>query len=198
MKIMKKIFAIVILSFTIINCKAQIISMTTTNYINIPNGAYVKDIDNLINPFVGTWRYINGNNELTILLIKKEMYNANGLNNYFEDTIMGGYSYVENGITIVNTLDFITECDLEINPICDNYAPILANIFPPFNELSIIMFDKIKNKHCYAKFELIQNTAPNPLQANFEMWDREGFMINGTQDLSGFTLTNNIILTKVN
>jgi hypothetical protein len=194
---MKNIFLITILSFAIFNCKAQVISLTTTNYYNIPNGGYVKDLDGVLNPFIGTWKWTNGNSEFTIVFVKKEMYNASGLNNYYEDTIMGGYKYIENGIVIVNTLNFSTEFTLNDTSTYNNYAPIISNIHSPFNRLSITITDKIKAKGCDADFTLI-NPGSGTITAQWKMRDREHWNINGQNPLpQGFSIPVNVILTKI-
>jgi hypothetical protein len=194
---MRNIFFITVLFFTLFNCKAQTISMTTTNYVNIPNGAYIKDIDGLFNPFIGTWKWTNGNSELTIIFIKKEMYNASGLNDYYMDKIMGGYRYIENGILIVNTLNFNTEFTLNDTSTYENYAPILGSIYNPFNELSIKISDKIKGKGCDAELILI-NSGSGTITAQWKMRDREHWNINGQNPLpQGFSIPVNVILTKI-
>lgn len=69
----------------------------------VPN-TYYKDLYNDLDPFVGTWMYTNGNTSLTITLQKK----IRVLNdNFFEDMLIGGYKYVVNGTTVVNTLPLL-------------------------------------------------------------------------------------------
>ena len=98
---MKKIFFIA-LALLSINCKAQIIDLKEQGaYRHYPVGAYFKDIDNLLNPFVGTWLYTNGTTSLKIKLLKK-VNESNG--RYSEDIIVGGYEYIEDGVLKANTL----------------------------------------------------------------------------------------------
>lgn len=73
-------------------------------------GAYYKDVNNLLNPFQGTYVYANGNREFKIILVKKLMqYNGE----YYEDLVIGEYQYKINGLEIVNTLP-------EINTVYNN------------------------------------------------------------------------------
>lgn len=91
-------------------------------------GQYYKDIDNLLNPYEGTWLFTEGNRELRIILVKKVNHN-NGL--YREDVIVGGYEYKVNGTTLVNTLDDIN--NFYLNSIQYNISgnSIMENDFSP-------------------------------------------------------------------
>ncbi|TPD71148.1 hypothetical protein FJA49_04410 [Flavobacterium microcysteis] len=64
-------------------------------------GAYHKDMNDLLNPFEGTYVYTNGNTSLKIVLQKKKSFNTK----YYEDMIIGEYQYIENGIEKINTLN---------------------------------------------------------------------------------------------
>lgn len=65
------------------------------------SGAYYKDVNNLLNPFEGTYVYSNGNTTFKIVLKKKVMqYNRE----YYEDLIIGEYEYTVNGLIVMNTL----------------------------------------------------------------------------------------------
>jgi len=88
---------------TFINCKAQnpVLDISDRSLNNI-TGAYYKDTQNLLNPFVGTYIYTNGNTSLKITLKKKTMSSLNGV--YYEDLIIGECQYIENGVQKVNTL----------------------------------------------------------------------------------------------
>lgn len=96
------------------NCKAQVIN--PVNIIPIQNldnvkviteNDYIKDTNNLLNQFVGTWEYTNGATKLKIVL-RKEVNDYNGY--YREDLIYGEYQYIENGVEKINTL---SEIDVE-------------------------------------------------------------------------------------
>ncbi len=76
-----------------------------------PN-TYYKDLYNDLDPFVGTWMYTDGNASLTITLQKKTRVSRNTVRNrlnytYYEDMLVGGYKYVVNGTTVVNTLPLL-------------------------------------------------------------------------------------------
>ncbi|WP_417195246.1 DUF6705 family protein [Bizionia sp.] len=98
---MKNIIFIITLSISTLACKAQtpIISLDDRN--EFVNGAYYKDLNNELNKFVGTWVYTNGNTSLTVIFQKKvQVYN----DEWYEDLLIGEYSYTVNGREIVNTL----------------------------------------------------------------------------------------------
>ncbi len=102
---MKNIISITILIFSFLNCKAQspILNMEVYARMDAPNNSYYKDVNNVLNGFEGTWLYTNGNTSLKIVLVKKTMqHRYNG--GYYEDLIVGGYQYIENGVEKINTL----------------------------------------------------------------------------------------------
>lgn len=107
---------IIMLCFT---AKAQYTSIQNLDSpSNFPSqGVYYKDLNNILDPFVGTWKYIQGNNEFEIILEKKLMSSQNGY--YYLDTLIGSYRYVENGVEEVNVLNThdLSFPDGDINPI---------------------------------------------------------------------------------
>ncbi|MGQ2982453.1 DUF6705 family protein [Flavobacterium sp.] len=125
---MKTIFLISLL-FVSIGCKAQ--SPIKSLYEDDTNiqGAYYKDLNNDLSNFVGTWKYTNGTTSLTITLQKKEMQNHSySYNNitYYEDILIGGYRYIENGVEKINTLP-----QLELNLTKSYQYHIAGNIILP-------------------------------------------------------------------
>ncbi|KQT23976.1 hypothetical protein ASG22_08100 [Chryseobacterium sp. Leaf405] len=75
------------------------------NYGNIPDNAYYKDTDNFLDNFVGTWKYQNGNEELTMIIKKKLFYDYEGS---YSDILYGEYKYINpSGNTLINTLNKI-------------------------------------------------------------------------------------------
>jgi hypothetical protein len=100
-----KTIKIIIIALIAISCKAQspIIDISESE-LGQPDGYYVKDINNLLNPFEGTYLYTNGTTSFKIILVKKvQQYNSR----YYEDLIIGEYQYIENGVEKANTLSNI-------------------------------------------------------------------------------------------
>jgi len=90
-----------LLTITAFSCKSQIIPQNNA-YVNIPQGAYIKDTQNFLDNFVGTWQYQNGNEQFTITFAK-ELHHK--YTSWYEDILYGEYKYIDvNGNTIINTL----------------------------------------------------------------------------------------------
>jgi len=102
---MKKYITLLLLFTLLTNCKAQMPIYDLEDIPNVVSGMknrYIKDTKKLLDPYVGTYLFTNGNTSFKIVLEKKkESYN----NVYFEDLIIGEYQYIENGIEKANTLD---------------------------------------------------------------------------------------------
>jgi hypothetical protein len=162
---MKKI-TLEFLLLIIVNCKAQtpIISLSTTDYVNIPQNAYIKDVEGILNPFVGTWKWTDAstNSEFTVVFVKIEENNYSGINPYFMDKIFGGYKYVLNGVLIAEKLIFTTEFVPTDISTFSAFAPISSITHSPFDNLSLNIYDIVKSKLCEGSFEFINpDTGPN-------------------------------------
>ncbi len=108
---MKKIL-IILITFISFSCKAQqpVIPLEDLG-TDFANGTYLKDVNNDLDKFVGTWIMTTPISKLTIKLRKIEQYNRGS---YFLDVLVGEYKYELNGSTVVNTLpNFL---DLSIEP----------------------------------------------------------------------------------
>ncbi len=108
---MKNIITTITLIITALSCKSQTQIIDVQNYDGKDiAGAYYKDINNVLQPFVGEYLYTNGSTSLKIVLRKKTMstpYN----NKFYEDLIIGGFQYIENGqekANTINELNFFT------------------------------------------------------------------------------------------
>ncbi|KGO85101.1 hypothetical protein Q764_14245 [Flavobacterium suncheonense GH29-5 = DSM 17707] len=126
LKIMKKIIFITLLTSTTLSFSQNpVIDLVDRDGTRI-NGAYYKDVNDLLSPFEGTYIYTNGNKMFKILLEKKVMqYNTE----YYEDLIIGEYQYTVNGVDVSNTLS-------QINTIYNNQRKhnIEGNFIIDFNE----------------------------------------------------------------
>lgn len=89
-----------------ISCKAQnpVINISDRNgeYIN---GAYYKDVNNILNQFEGTYVYDDGVDYLKIVFQKKVMQFTGSC---YQDLLIGEYQYKKNGVEIINTLNKLT------------------------------------------------------------------------------------------
>ncbi len=181
--------------FTIINAQQTYSIAYNGNAYIYKNNNKIKDDIGALDKFVGDWKWTSPTNPNTFLIIhffKVLDWNPNPSNNYFEDTILGNYRYVENDLEITNTLNF-TELS---NVYANNFVSILANLdnVVPFDNVSINMVDIIKSKNCKAEFKIVDVNA-TVQTATWQMRNTEGIKFKMAV-ISGFTLPNNIILTK--
>lgn len=201
----------IIFTLTIIialGCKAQtpIINITSDYQSeDIVNGCYLKDVDNSFAPFLGTWRWTNNTDTLTIVIEKIEMV-YNDLGEKYADELVGKYKYVENGVEIINTLNYNINANnaWDVHP---NYpkrmlSPMLGACYRNTTIADFSFSDYLKNKGETAKFVLLDlmetlNGTFTATQAKLTLINREHWNIDGQSPrASEFTIPNNIILVK--
>ena len=151
-KTMKHLISIIILAFSLYNCRAQnpIVDLDSLGMHNTQN-TYYKDIQNNLNSFEGTWLYTDLNTSLKIVLVKSVMF-YNG--DYYEDLIVGGYQYIENGIEKINTLVDVNNSNIGYsasiwgNSIHNNcfFIPV-DDCVDGEKRLVLAIFDPMNNKH---------------------------------------------------
>ncbi len=113
------------------------------------SGAYYKDADFILDPYVGTWIYSNGADTLKIKLRKVIM--ALSANNSYEDLIVGEYLYIKNGVEKINTLnsfnfDYSAQRKHNItgNSILENhYRPPCTNCSPNEKRLGLTLYEPL-------------------------------------------------------
>jgi hypothetical protein len=147
-QIMKNIIKILILTLVITSCKSQTINIKDRGKIKLEAGQYYKDINNSLNPFVGTWVYTNGNSSLKIVLEKKINLD-NGV--FREDVIVGGYEYKVNDIIVTNTINELSndysnslKYSISGNGLVNNdFLTPCTNCLPNDKRLLLTFFDRI-------------------------------------------------------
>ncbi|MFD2586540.1 DUF6705 family protein [Croceitalea marina] len=86
-----------------ISCKAQNIVPIYNSPIQAPpSPRYYKDVDNDFDRIVGTWKWQEGNSSLTVEF--KKVVRAPFAGNSVTDILIGGYTYVKNGVVCTNSL----------------------------------------------------------------------------------------------
>lgn len=156
---MKNIIIITLLISSLWSCKAQTNVINYTDWCNNQtdetNGSlYLKDINNLYLPFVGTWKWTQGNKEFTLTLIKQTSYhNTLGNSDYYEDRIVGYYVYKENGVEIINTS----------NDNLNDYLPKVEYSLDCGSNVGGNIKDVAKNKYYRTLIEII---SPTQMQFN--------------------------------
>lgn len=101
--------------FSVLSCKTQKIYPLNTDYTEIPNNSYLKDLDNELPSFVGIYKANYQNNIITLNLNLENHKFVNGLpNNYYADIINMKYKIETNGgLIIYNTEDqYISQTQL--------------------------------------------------------------------------------------
>ncbi len=188
---MKKIYSILVLLFITTSNTAQtpILDINNDTYYDATPGTYFKDINHTFDPFLGTWKYQNGNEILIFKFEKVEMYYSTEFSVY-EDFIKGNYSYSTDGGStyIVNTIlqnagnnnpnsNTLYSCGPE-TPVKDNMA----------------FYDVIYQKDAYATFTFQNN---NYQQLHLKLENKGGGVIYpATPPNPAFCIPNNVILTK--
>ncbi|MBB6371948.1 DUF6705 family protein [Chryseobacterium shigense] len=69
---MKKILSLFALCMTLLACKAQQIYPLNTFYKNAPNYSYMKDLNNYLSPYIGTYKNTYQGNEITLYITKED------------------------------------------------------------------------------------------------------------------------------
>ena len=189
---MKKIiltFVLIFISFAN-NAQTTIIDVNSENTrMDAPAGTYLKDINNTFGPFLGTWKYQNGNEILIVKLEKVEMYLDSEFGTYY-DFIKGNYSYsIDNGNTFV------------VNTIQQN----LGNNNPDINSMysggsnyttkDVFTFrDVIYQKNAWANFTFQNN---NFTQIHLKLENKGGgYILPATPPNPAFCIPNNVVLIK--
>lgn len=140
---------IYILLITILFSSTSIAQSPVVDIENKPSfretvtNTYYKDINNFMNPFVGTWIYTNGNTSFKIVLVKETMQYTG---EHYTDYITGEYQYSENGTEIANTLSNTDQYEVGINGnslLKPEHRPICTDC--PANErrVQVSIFDNI-------------------------------------------------------
>lgn len=109
-KIMKNtLFTILLILFTNNLISQTVIDMAESHNVNwnMKNGQfYIKDINNYMLPYLGTWKYTYGNKEFRITLIKVVKFHEIDTDyniNFFIDGLLIQYQKYENGQLIYNS-----------------------------------------------------------------------------------------------
>lgn len=186
---MKTLYLLVFLiaSTTIMSCQT---TYPLTNYDTdvLHSGNYIKDTTGILDKFVGTWKYTNGNDEFTVKIIKKEHDNFFGVNDYYEDVLYGGYKHIKNGNLVVDRLNFT------FNGYTDpNFPPMQGSNFSGnYNIMTLSGTDVIVHKPIRIELKIV-----NPTTMEWKMTARENIIINGTSTaLPGWGIPTDAVLIK--
>lgn len=183
-------FAILITSLNNLTAQTNIVDVSSGEIVvDAPSGTYIKDIYNTFAPFLGTWKYENGNEILIVKLEKVTKLYYPEYGNY-KDFIKGNYSYTQDGgVTYVtNTIETnIFVNDANINSF---YSPS-----PRSSELLKGVFkDELYQKSCDALFTFLSGSTT---QMTIKLMNRSrGYILPETPPNPNFSIPNNVVLTK--
>lgn len=101
-----KIISILVLIVNTISCKAQQVPLNT-NMEDIPINGYVKDFDNELNPYVGTYKANYKGNEITLFITKEIDRPTKLMNKNFYNDVLSIRYIIKNssGMILQNTKD---------------------------------------------------------------------------------------------
>ncbi|MCO6173696.1 hypothetical protein NHF50_01420 [Flavobacterium sp. NRK F10] len=172
-------------------------SATPDDYFS--GNTYIKDINGMLDPFVGTWQWTDGTNTFTIKFVKKTQWNPQNFNPYTKDVILGSYKNIQNGVVTYDHLNFSTE---DADFLTENYATIITSYDSP-TILNINMTDKEKNKklsgYFYLQYDPNLTAVGQVFTAKLEVHPMENRFSspNAQPVLSGYSFPYTMILTKM-
>jgi len=168
-----------ILLFSVLSCKSQITTVVPLSSYDYPNGAYVKDLDNELNYYVGTWQGILNNKKYIFEFVKFTQHQRGLISEdyYYRDEIKGK----------LKVIDLQTNQVLYDNLNAINYDDYLILGLSKRNGMFSFMY-RDKPEKCYltAKFDLRRiNGQPNQLTYCY-------FVLNGFTGLQDCITYQNI------
>lgn len=106
-----KILVVLVLIINIVSCKAQQTLPLNTFLNDIPNNAYVKDLNNELDPYIGTFKANFNGKEITLYISKLENKLEKSTNkNYYLDALIVKYIVKNSSGTILqDTQNFSQE-----------------------------------------------------------------------------------------
>lgn len=181
--------SILVVTFNYTFSQTNIVDCSTGDTVmDAPSGTYIKDIHNTFAPFLGTWKYQNGNEILIIKLEKVTKYYYPEYGNY-KDFIKGNYSYSTNG-----NLTYITNTIVSNNLIDDPNGNSFFSSRPITNFIDCSFKDEVNPKPADAKFTFLPNSSTE-LELKIVARSR-GYIYPEVAPTPGFSIPNNIILIK--
>jgi hypothetical protein len=169
-----KIFIITLLVVLTISIKAQIFPHA---------GEYLTD--NTLDKFVGTWSWKNGNDSISIKLIKIKTNTPGG---YFRDVLKGVHLYKKNGIVVEDYFNLFSA----ISPTKGGSLRLAGKPYGTNpNKIRGGLKDTAKHNWVELRLEYVSTTPP---QIIWHLEPYEGTIL--PPKLEGQTLPEDIILIK--
>ena len=164
---------------------------------------YYKDISNYFTPFLGQWKYVNGNKTFILTLWKETQYAFYHNDNlqYYSDEIFGHYKLIQDYGLASEQLIYTSETN--IGNTSETWETILVSDSTTPNIVSGIISDIYAtplNPTNYpwglnGHFNLTINNGTSPVTANMSITSDIG--LRSTDQPFLFTITTNVVLTKI-
>lgn len=208
---------IILLLFILFSCKSTsqiIVNMAgdNNNYPNdyLSNGEYyIKDINNNLDNFTGTWEYVNGNEKFQIILTKVVMYHQviPELDyNFYEDGIVLQYKkFLNNNLTFTSPLyqdpNFSSMDGITLQGYVVDYARVTKTIYYPQAMGGGLRKQGGEYFAPNCIIEKLPSISGQPDKIKFNLYMRQsmfGETSNEAYDgLPTFSIPNGIVLTKI-
>ncbi|WP_146897117.1 DUF6705 family protein [Chryseobacterium lathyri] len=105
----RKQFLYLVIVLISMSCKAQQYPLNTY-YEDIPDNAYIKDLNNEYNKYIGDWKAVIGNKEIYLYITKQNNRSINVLNKpYYSDVLLIKYKVLVDNQIVENTTNFSNE-----------------------------------------------------------------------------------------
>ncbi|MCS3529156.1 DUF6705 family protein [Chryseobacterium sp. JUb7] len=103
---MKKILLIFTVLISLVNCKAQQTYPLNTFYKDAPNYSYMKDLNNDLPPYMGTYKATYQGNEITLYITKEDHLLHDRINRkFYKDVLRVKYTVkkISTGVILQST-----------------------------------------------------------------------------------------------
>lgn len=191
MKNIYKIILFLIVFNNNINAQQTVDICGYNEHLSMDN-KYFKDINNICDSFIGTWKWVNGNQTFKVILWKQEMVQNTSYTNCFEDKIFGHWEMIENEGTPNQTFIYKS-----ISPTGNgqNWPPmILGGGTCDGIVFKSMLIDNCVNHPTYCKNgTLVFSKITGTNTAEWKVTELKGI---GIQGHPGFRIPTNIIMTK--
>lgn len=181
--------------------------------INYPHGYlgtgqyYIKDINNHLDNFTGTWEYVNGNEKFQIVLTKVEKYHVTKplINlNYYEDGIVLRYKkFVNNNLVFespnYDMPDFSTTDGIVLDGNVNDYGRITKTLYMP-HDPTILRRQGGFPVNATCKIEKLMTLKTQPKKIKFTLYtpDIPNYDYATYAGQPTFSIPNDIVMVKVN
>lgn len=209
MKNIIKLFLLVTIFLS--NCKAQnqpilrTIPMeeTYSDDFYLKSGDYIKDTNNSLNKYVGTWQYNNGSGTILTIKIQKksQLITVTPKSSYYYyDKIITTYKLVKNGVTLVDNLSLPIPNDFN-NLSVENMKYGKFSCVENINHVTGTITDLTLGIITSAEIELLELSSLNsPPQIKFSMYGNDSRRLNPESFYEGkptFEIPNFKTLSKI-